>query len=551
MSRKARPAAPGDPRAEGSSRARSLLANAVVFLAGCAVFVPTLGYSFLNWDDDVYILRNPLLHAFDAASIRAVFTQPYFQNYLPLHLFSYMVDHALWGMRAMGYHLTSVLLHGLNAVLCLAVVRRMSRSLTIAFLAALLFALHPAHVEAVAWISSRKEVLSTTFMLLALLFYLRARRGTALRLGPYAASVLFFLAGMLSKVSVVVLPAFLLLLDATPAAGPRARPSWVRALVEKIPYGIVGAVLILVNSRVQVTARAAYAHEPLRYMTVKGHAVWNYLGLLLGLGGNPDYDLPGISGAGTLLNLAGWLVLPMAGVALYRSRRRLEFLGVAWVLLTLLPALLFPLVTYMADRYLYAPSIGFCWALAAALAALGAPRREGKRERAPGPLARGAAVGLTVALLTLFTARTLAQSGTWKNSETLWTYALTRSRDYRAFNNLAQVRVEQKRWKEAEELLRRGTAAPNVTSWQSLAVLHYTLGRNQEALAETDRALAILATKAPDPALLAELRYDRGAVLWALGRSAEAAEEWRAALRANPAHARAREWLGVATGAAR
>src|SRR5258708_26206177 len=104
-----------------------------------------------------------------------------------------MLDHALWGLLAVGYHLSSVLLHGLNAVLCLVVVRRMSRSLGVAFLAALLFALHPSHVEAVAWVSSRKEVLSTTFLLLSLLFYLRARRGQDLRAWPYACSGPFFL----------------------------------------------------------------------------------------------------------------------------------------------------------------------------------------------------------------------------------------------------------------------------------------------------------------------------------------------------------------------
>ena len=204
MTRRARG---GAPAPAAPSQARSLLAGAVVFLAGCAVFAPTLGYSFLNWDDDVYILRNPWIRAFDATNLRAVFTQPYFQNYLPLHLLSYMVDHALWGLRAMGYHLSSVLLHGLNAVLCLLVVRRMSRSLAIAFLAALLFALHPSHVEAVAWVSSRKEVLSTTFLLLSLLFYLPSRRGAARKPWAYVASVLFFLGAMLSKVSVVVLPA--------------------------------------------------------------------------------------------------------------------------------------------------------------------------------------------------------------------------------------------------------------------------------------------------------------------------------------------------------
>jgi len=129
-----------------------------------------VGYSFLNWDDSVYILDNPWIRALTWSNVRDVFAQPYFQNYLPLHLLSYMLDYALWGLKASGYHLSSVLLHGVNSILCLGVVRRMSGSLAIAFVAALLFAVHPCHVEAVAWVSSRKEVLSTTFMLLSLLF---------------------------------------------------------------------------------------------------------------------------------------------------------------------------------------------------------------------------------------------------------------------------------------------------------------------------------------------------------------------------------------------
>ncbi len=538
-----------------AERRRLLLSSAVVFTLACAVFGPTARYSFLNWDDTVYVLDNPWIRALTWSNVRWIFAHPYFQNYLPLHILSYMVDHALWGLEAGGYHLSSVLLHGANSLLCLAVVRRMSGSTTVALVAALLFAVHPCHVEAVAWISSRKEVLSTTFMLLSLFFYLRARARRTHRPVPYAASVAFFLMAMLSKVSVVVLPAFLLLLDvAPPSGGDRSRLSLLRAIASKIPYGVVGAVLILVNSWGQPTAQAAYAHEPLRYLMVKGHAVWNYIVLLLGFGGSPDYDLPRFGGgfAETVFQLAGLAALPVAAYLLFRWKRRLEFLGVCWAFLMLLPAVAFPLVTYMADRYLYAPSIGFCWAGAAAIVSLAAPRRakeSGVRGPAPRQWKTLAGWGLAIVVAAGFAIRTLQYSNVWRSSEALWTYAMTKSSDYRVFNNLAQVRSQQKRWDEAEALLRRGTAVENVTSYQSLGILYYTLGKFDQALRETDRAIEIAAKKRRDPALAADLHFNRGAILWSQGKSAAAAGEWRTALMENPKHAQAREWLGIATGA--
>ena len=524
MSRRARGQVQAAP-AKRSSRLPGLLAGALVFLAGCAVFAPSLKYAFLNWDDPTFVLQYPWIEL-TAANVKWVFTHAYVANYLPLYSLSYMVDHALWGLRPFGFHLTSVLLHGVNALLCFVVARRMSRSLAVGLIAALLFAVHPSHPEAVAWVTSRKDLLSTAFLLLSLWFYLDARRGAALRAAPYAASIVCFLAALLSKVSGIALPAFLLLVDALPGE-KRPRPSLVRALAEKISYGAIAGILSYVNSRAQVTARAAYAHDAVRYLAVKGQAIWNYIALLFGFGGNPDYDLPRLAGAGELFALAGWLIVPLGCWLLVRARRRVELLGVAWTFLMLLPALIFPLVTYMADRYLYAPSIGFCMAAAVALDSLKRPVRW----------------VVIVAVLVALTARTLAMSRIWKDSESLWTYALTKSRDFRAFNNLAQVRMDQKRYAEAERLLRQGAAVDNVVSWQSLAVLHYQQGRYPEALAETDRAIAIAATKPPDAMVGAELRYNRGAVLWALGRTPEAAEEWRAALRLNPRHARAREWL--------
>jgi tetratricopeptide (TPR) repeat protein len=107
--------------------------------------------------------------------------------------------------------------------------------------------------------------------------------------------------------------------------------------------------------------------------------------------------------------------------------------------------------------------------------------------------------------------------------------------------------MQQKRWLEAEALLRRGSAVENVISYQSLGILHYTLGKYDQALRETDRAIEIARRKTWDPAATAELHFNKGAILWALGQSGPAAGEWRAALLLNPRHAQAREWLRIAS----
>ena len=206
----------------------------------------------------------------------------------------------------------------------------------------------------------------------------------------------------------------------------------------------------------------------------------------------------------------------------------------------LLPALLFPLVTYMADRYLYAPSIGFCWAVTTGLAGAGAWERTLRSPRAP-------AAGLAVLILLAgFGLRTVSYSKIWKDSESLWTFAATKSLDYRVFNNLADVRMQQKRWKDAERLLKRAATVENVTSYQSLGVLYYSLHRYDEALQATDRAIEIQARKRPDPTLEAELHFNRGAIVWLQGQNARAVVEWRRSLSLDPRHAQAREWLKIA-----
>ncbi|HEX5032535.1 MAG TPA: hypothetical protein VFX78_13880 [Candidatus Eisenbacteria bacterium] len=436
-----------------------VLASIAVFAAAYVIHQPSLHFGFLtSWDDPTYVTDNPWIRGLTPENIKFAFTTPYFSNYLPLHLVSYMVDYSLWGLNPFGFHLQSVVLAALNAVLAFFVVRRLFGSFALGWVAALLYAVHPSHVEAVAWVSIRKDLLSTVFLLLTLILYDEATQGRKLRVAWYAASVATFLLGLWSKMSIVALPLFMLVVDYM--RDRQGRPfDWKRAIVTKIPYGLLGVWLVIVNNQVQVKSEQPYAHQPLQYLMVKGHAVWMYLGLLTGvLEGRPIYDPPTLNA----LDLAGVLILPAIFWLAYRRRLRALALGAAWIFVLLIPALAFPLVTYMADRYLYAPSLGFCWILGAVLIAIAS------RVKAE-PARTVTLAAITAIPFLFFTVRTREYQSVWRDGEALWTYTTKHSRDFRALNNLAQVRLNQQRYADAERLYGQASKFDNIVSWQGLA----------------------------------------------------------------------------------
>jgi len=516
------------------------LASVAVFAVAYIIHQPSVRFGFLtSWDDPTYVTDNPWIRGLTAENIKFAFTTPYFANYLPLHLVSYMVDYSLWGLNPFGFHLQSVILAALNAVLAFFVVRRLIGSFALGVVAALLYAVHPSHVEAVAWVSIRKDLLSTVFLFLTLILYDEATPGRKLRVAWYAASVATFLLGLWSKMSIVTLPLFMLVLDFM--RDRQGRPfDWKRAIVTKIPYGVLGAWLVIVNNQVQVKSEQPYAHQPLQYLMVKGHAVWMYLGLLVGvLKGRPIYDPPSLSA----LDLVGLLILPAIFWLAYRRGLRALALGTAWIFVLLIPALAFPLITYMADRYLYAPSLGFCWILAAGLVAIAS-----RVKAEPGRTVTLAAI--TAIPFVFFTARTRQYQEVWRNGEALWTYTTQHSRDFRALNNLAQVRLNQQRYADAERLYGRASKFDNIVSWQGLATTYYNTKRYDQAQQAIDKAIAVMKTKRSSPDEQAELYYTKGAIEWVRGQNAAAQADWEEAVRIFPQHAQANAWLRTARGQA-
>lgn len=541
--RKARgPASPA--RAEHPARgARTpsrwdVLAPLAAVAAALLLYLPSLSFQFLNWDDTTYVLNNPWIRSWSSTNLAHIFTKPYFGNFLPLHLLSYTVDYTIWKLDPLGYHLQSVLLHALNVWLAWILVRRMLGGFAVPFLTALFFAVHPSHLEAVAWVSIRKDLLSTTFALLSVYFYIGATETRSLRWAPYVASIVWFGLALLSKVSTVTIPLFFLLLDRMKETGMPLR-RWGADLANKIPYAYLGLTLIRLNTEAQSKARAAYAHDALAYATVKGHAAWKYLGLLTGLTrGSPDYDLPALgSDPGTILiSLAGLAVLPVAAWLAYRYGSRAVALGCGWIFLTLLPALAFPLVTYMADRYLYLPSLGFCWVLAIGIEA--AVRRWTARRASAFAWSALCAVPLV-----LFVGRSAQNLPTWRNSESLWTYAMTRCNDFRCYTNLAEVRIGQGRLDEAERLLKIAAQVDHPTTYQNLGVVYFQQGRYAESLAAFDRAIVILREQGWNPELASVLECNRGSDYVKLGNIPKAIDALEAALRENPANEEARYQL--------
>jgi hypothetical protein len=514
---------------------QSLLLAAALFGIAVLVHAQTLGFPFLmTWDDPAYIVHNPWIRGLTLENVRFAFTAPYFSNYLPLHLVSYMVDYSIWGLNPFGFRVQSLLLAGMNTVLAFAITRRLFGSAALAIVAALLYAVHPSHVEAVAWLSIRKDLLSTFFLLLSVLFYERATR-ERFHGAWYATSVAMFLLGLLSKVSISMLPLFLLVLDLT-RRWDGAAFSWKRAIVTKVPYAVLAAALVVVNDLAQVRTHLPYAQEPLSYLMVKGHSVAMYLGLLAGiLDGRPIYDAPSVAGLKGVLDLAALVVPFLVFAFAFARRNRALALGVAWIFVLLFPAIAFPLVTYMADRYLYAPSLGFCWIIAAGILFLGG------RMRSEG--GRVMATALTTALaLTFFVVRTERYESVWGVPQKLWAYAHQRSHDVRATSNLAQALYVNRHYAEAEQLYQTILYTNTVEAWTGIACVYFNTGRYGDAKDAMDRA--VLAMGRRRPSQQADVLYLRGQIEWPFDRAA-AIRDWEEALRLDPKHERAKASLSA------
>ena len=404
------------------------IAIAIVLLC-IAVFGMHLGNDFVLLDDGILIFRNPFVAQLTPWSLKMIFTTYDPELYVPLTLFTYQVEHLLFGFTPFFFHLDNLLLHSANALLVLTIMYRITRNnLAIAAFVAMLFAIHPLHTEAVLWASARKDTLAALFFLLSMDAYLRYRSRENKQW--YIGSILFFLLALLSKVSVIMLPFILLMLDV------REKRPLKKSLLEQIPYFVL-AVIFGIVAILGKTKNIA-GSDPLTTVLLAGKStVFYILKLFVPLQLSviyPQTDPVSLMAPEFIAIVIGCLALAIIFLLSLRYAKDAAF-GLAFFGLMLIPNysnfLKNGFLFFASDRYAYLASIGFFFALGALLMPL---------VRKKSTIAASAFVTVIV----IFSGLTFAHGKTWKNSEALYRNVLDKyPRSGVALNNLGDVLMKQ------------------------------------------------------------------------------------------------------------
>src|SRR5262245_20673443 len=258
--KRTRPVRGTTPSRRSSDSFRLWLFAAVVVVTTVLCYRPSLDNGFTNWDDDLYVTRNPAIRELTPSRLLHMATRPVAFNYHPLTVLSLALNYAASGLDPRSYHATNLLLLVVNSVLVFFFVFQLTkRRAEAALMAALLFAVHPMHVESVAWVAERKDVLYTLFLMLALIAYLRYVEQPARRRPDLVATFVCFALSLLAKPAAVTLPLLLFAIDYY------VRRPWTRGvLLEKLPFVVLAIAFGLVTLRIQSAFISVGGLEALR-----------------------------------------------------------------------------------------------------------------------------------------------------------------------------------------------------------------------------------------------------------------------------------------------
>jgi tetratricopeptide (TPR) repeat protein len=354
-------------------REKRVVFGLCLFLAvGVAVvYAQTSGFSFINYDDYGYIPRNPNVSGgLTWSNAKWAFTVMYKGNWCPLVWLSFMLDREFFGLWAGGFHLMNAALHIANTVMLFLVLMRYSKSLWLSFFAAAFFGLHPLHVESVAWVAERKDVLSTLFWLLTMLAYVRyVEKVTVWR---YLTIIVLYAFGLMSKPMLVTLPFVLLVMDYWPlerlrpavASGGSSGASLRRLVLEKAPLFILSAISCVITFIAQKSGEAVTSFEEFSFGQRVSNAMISYCNYILKMFWPVDlaaiYPHPGDKIVGWKVAASAAALLAVTVVVILLRRRRYLLAGWLWYLGTLVPVIGLMQVgaQAMADRYTYIPLTG-------------------------------------------------------------------------------------------------------------------------------------------------------------------------------------------------
>ena len=568
------------------------------------VFGQTLRHDFVNFDDHVYVYQNPqITQGLTADGLINAFTHTHARNWHPLTTISHMLDCQLYGLQAGWHHFTNVVLHTVAVLLLFLVLSQMTGAFWQSAFVASLFAIHPLHVESVAWVSERKDVLSAVFFMLTLGAYLRYVHKPSV--SRYLTAALFFALGLMSKPMLVTLPFVLLLLDYWPLrrirsqipdlknqrggiSGPAFanRPSRKAAarqptisglLTEKIPLFALSALSCVATLLAQIYSTKT--SEQLPFMWRLNTAAVSYVAYiwqmfwparLAAFYPHPNDQLPFWQ---VLLSIAFLISVSLLAI-LSRKERPYIFTGWFWYLGMLVPVIGLIEVGEQAraDRYTYLPQIGLyiliTWGFADLVALIMTHKsgsrsltsepqpttRRSREARADGPQGRGykpLCAAIAAAIIIALSCSAFVQASYWKNGEMLWNHTLAVTTD----NDMAHNTL-------GDLFLRRGELDSAISHFEIAlkirsrnAAAHYNFGgalienklgsaltrkgRLSEAIGHYEKAMKLR----PD---YGDPYFNLGSALFQQGRTDEAMAQWQKALATQPNDAGFHTALGTA-----
>ena len=454
------------------------------------VFWQVRNFDFVNYDDDFYVYANQHITSgltFD--NIKWAFTTIHTGYWHPLTWFSYMLDRQLFGTNAAGYHITNLVFHIANVLLLFFILKRMTNALWQSAFVAALFALHPLHVESVAWVAERKDVLSTFFLLLTIWAYIRYARQP--KVARYLGVVVLFALGLMAKPMLVTLPFMLLLLDYWPLNRLGSKRSLAYLLIEKIPLFVMTVTVCAATLIAQGPSRATITTEELSFPFRLANASVSYMLYIIKMVSPVRlavfYPHPGRNVSIFHAVISGIFLLVITILVIqFAKRRRYLFTGWFWYLGMLIPVIGIIQVGLQgyADRYTYVSYIGLF-----IMIAWGLPQLLSKW------LHQKIVLGvLMVVVLTSLGISAHRQTSYWKNSFTLFSHALAVTQNnYIAYNNLGVAYSGRSRWTEAIDVYNQAIRIkPDYeAAYLNLGVAYSGLGRWQVAIEAYKQAIRI------------------------------------------------------------
>lgn len=465
----------------------------LLVLATFFSFSSALNNGFTNWDDAKYLTQNKRVQGLSIDSVADLFTRTKigYHHYIPLTLLSFSIEDHFFGLDPKIFILNNILLHCINVLLVLWFVYLMFQRFDIAFMTAVLFAVHPMHVESVAWIVERKDVLYAMFYLGALISYVHGMKGEHKKTNFYTISLLFFFFSLLSKPAAVTLPLVLLLIDLCFYSGPYDHKKMLRAFVHKIPFLILSGSFVFIALGQQKPGLFDIYSRAERIMIGSYSFIAYVVKLFLPVGLSCFYPVPDKinNSLPFLFHIAPvflFFVLSFL-IIVFRNKKELLFGLLFYCSTIFLVTFVGASTALMADRYTYIPSIGIFLIFSFVVCHLGSSKLA--RNFTQRSLAK-TAISLVFVVLAIMT---YERCKVWKNGITLWSDVISKYENvpnaYASRGNEYGMSKEYdlalSDYNKALELEPR-----NLVALTSRGYLFYLMGDNDKAIGDFNRAIS-------------------------------------------------------------